>query len=428
MEDIKHLVELLKSLDNKLARCMKCGFCQAVCPLYNETYKESDTSRGKIAILEGLADSLLNNTKIASDRINRCVTCGSCKMNCPSGVDTLDIFYHSRIILSEYNGLPLAKKVIFRNILANPGLFDRLLQLGASFQGIFLKEANKDLQTSCVKYFPQLKGRHIKKLVKTPFHKRLGSKNNNGKVSVLFFYGCAIDRMLTSIGEATVNVLNYFHVNTFIPEKLICCGLPALASGDMKSFTVLLREQITTMRHIPFDYIITACATCSYTLKEVWKEYSYRLGADERDIILDFSNRTLDVNEFLINVLKVDHLKEQKQVKYNVTYHDPCHLKKSLKIQREPREIIALTRHNFKELPESDWCCGSGGSFNLQHYELSYNIGLRKLKNIDAIKPDIVATSCPGCILQLTDVASRNNRDYKVKHVIELLSDQLKEV
>ena len=135
----------------------------------------------------------------------------------------------------------------------------------------------------------------------------------------------------------------------------------------MKSFTVLLREQITTMRHIPFDYIITACATCSYTLKEVWKEYSYRLGADERDIILDFSNRTLDVNEFLINVLKVDHLKEQKQVKYNVTYHDPCHLKKSLKIQREPREIIALTRHNFKELPESDWCCGSGGSFNLQH-------------------------------------------------------------
>jgi len=112
MEDIKHLVELLKSLDNKLAKCMKCGFCQAVCPLYNETFRESDVSRGKIAILEGLADSLLNNTEVASDRINRCITCGSCKINCPSGVDTLDIFYHSRIILSEYNGFPWQKNYI----------------------------------------------------------------------------------------------------------------------------------------------------------------------------------------------------------------------------------------------------------------------------------------------------------------------------
>jgi len=103
-------------------------------------------------------------------------------------------------------------------------------------------------------------------------------------------------------------------------------------------------------------------------------------------------------------------------------------LKKSLKIQREPREIIAMMGYNFTELPESDWCCGYGGSFNLQHYELSYNIGLRKLKNIDTLKPDVVATSCPGCILQITDMASQNNKDYKIKHVIELLAEQFKEV
>lgn len=428
MEDIEHLVELLKSLDNKLAKCMKCGFCQAVCPLYNETFRESDVSRGKIAILEGLADSLLNNTEVASDRINRCITCGSCKTNCPSGVDTLDIFYQSRIILSEYNGLSLAKKIIFRNILANPGLFDRLLQLGASFQDALLKDVNKDLQTSCVKFLPQLRNRHIKKLAKKPFHKRFNSNNNNSKINVLFFYGCVIDRILTSIGEATVSVLDHFHVNTFIPEKLVCCGLPALVSGDMKGFIMLLRQQIKTMAHIPFDYIITACATCSYTLKELWKEYSYRLSIDEREIILSFSNKTLDVNEFLVNVLKLNSLKGERAVRCNVTYHDPCHLKKSLKIQREPREIIAMMGYNFTELPESDWCCGYGGSFNLQHYELSYNIGLRKLKNIDTIKPDVVATSCPGCILQITDMVSQNNKDYKVKHVIELLAEQFKEV
>jgi glycolate oxidase iron-sulfur subunit len=426
MEDLTHLVGLLKALDDKLIKCMKCGFCQAVCPLYNETFKESDTSRGKVAILEGLAESLFNNLKIASDRVNRCVTCGSCEANCPSGVDTLDIFYHSRIILSEYNGLPLAKKIIFRNVLAKPAVFDSLLKLGSTFQNIFLKKANEVMQTSCVKYFPQLKRRHIKKLARHSFHKKYKSKlDNNGKLNILFFYGCVIDRMLTSIGDGVIKVLNHFNVNTIIPEKLICCGIPALASGDIKTFTALLKKQVKLMEGISFDYIISACATCSYTLKKLWKDYSYKLNEEERAVIIDFSNKTLDINEFLVNILKINYSKEQISDKYIVTYHDPCHLRKSLKISDEPRKIIAMSGHNFNELPESDWCCGSGGSFNLQHYDMSYNIGLRKLKNIDSVDPDIVASSCPGCILQILDLASQNNKRYKVKHVMELLAETI---
>ncbi len=100
-------------------------------------------------------------------------------------------------------------------------------------------------------------------------------------------------------------------------------------------------------------------------------------------------------------------------------------MKKSLKISAEPRKIIAMTGHSYSELPEADWCCGAGGSFNLQHYDLSYNIGLRKIKNIDSINPDIVASSCPGCILQILDLASQNNKSYKIKHVIELLAENM---
>jgi len=84
MEDLTHLVGLLKALDDKLTKCNEMWiFVKLVCPYITETFKESDTSRGKVAILEGLADSLFNNTKIASDRVNRCVTCGSCEANCP---------------------------------------------------------------------------------------------------------------------------------------------------------------------------------------------------------------------------------------------------------------------------------------------------------------------------------------------------------
>jgi glycolate oxidase iron-sulfur subunit len=196
----------------------------------------------------------------------------------------------------------------------------------------------------------------------------------------------------------------------------------------METFTNLLRQQVKSMKSLKFDYIVSACATCSYTLKKVWKEYSYKLSEDNRAIIADFSNKTLDINEFLINKLKIDVENTNVDNRYSVTYHDPCHLKKSLNIFQEPRKIIELTGQNFNELPESDWCCGSGGSFNLQHYDLSYNIGLRKLKNIDSVNPDIVLSSCPGCILQLTDLAARNNKNYKIKHVIELLAEKLQEV
>jgi len=36
----------------------------------------------------------------------------------------------------------------------------------------------------------------------------------------------------------------------------------------MKTFTNILRQQVKLMEHISFDYIVSACATCSYTLKK----------------------------------------------------------------------------------------------------------------------------------------------------------------
>jgi glycolate oxidase iron-sulfur subunit len=111
-----------------------------------------------------------------------------------------------------------------------------------------------------------------------------------------------------------------------------------------------------------------------------------------------------------------------------LTYHDPCHLKKSLGVAAQPRTLLkANPAYILREMPESDWCCGCGGSFNLQHYETSAAIGQRKRDNIAASQARVVATGCPACMLQITDMLSQAGMRVKVKHTVEIYAESLPE-
>ena len=100
MSSLKELTRLMKELEDQLVTCMRCGLCQAVCPLFAETGREADVARGKLALLYGLAQEILKNPQGVQDHLNRCLLCGSCAANCPSGVKVLDIFIKARAILA----------------------------------------------------------------------------------------------------------------------------------------------------------------------------------------------------------------------------------------------------------------------------------------------------------------------------------------
>ena len=86
MSSLRALAKLMKELEDQLVVCMRCGLCQAVCPLFAETGREADVARGKLALLDGLAQEILRNPQGVQDHLNRCLLCGSCAANCPSGV------------------------------------------------------------------------------------------------------------------------------------------------------------------------------------------------------------------------------------------------------------------------------------------------------------------------------------------------------
>jgi glycolate oxidase iron-sulfur subunit len=247
MASLKALARLMKEVDDQLATCMRCGLCQAVCPLFAETGREADVARGKLALLDGLAQELFANPKGVQDRLTRCLLCGSCAANCPSGVKVLEIFIKARGILAGYLGLSPLKKVIFRGLLARPETFNRLLSWGAKFQGIFLRPVDNLLGSSCSRFLsPILRQRHLKPLAEQPFHRRVPSLDTApgpSGLKVAFFVGCLIDKIFPQVAESVMAILEHHGVGVLLPPTQACCGIPALSSGDPATFAKLLRHR-----------------------------------------------------------------------------------------------------------------------------------------------------------------------------------------
>lgn len=428
-QDLAELATMLLELDDLLVSCMRCGLCQAVCPVYGTTMREADVTRGKIALLENLARNMITDAEGVNEKLNRCLLCGSCQANCPSGVKIMDIFLRARSIVTGYMGLSPIKKFIFRGLLVRPKLFNSLLDFSGTFQGLFLKDASKVVGTSCAPLLsPFIGDRHFPSLSREPFHSKTSSLDTPAGKSglrVAFFPGCVSDKLFPQVAEAAVKALEKHGVGIFMPEGQACCGIPALAAGDRKSYDALVRQNLKRFAGGGFDYLLTPCATCTATIKEIWPKLMENYPQSERMQITNLHEKTMDITAFLVDVLKVD-LPAPTDGGKKITYHDSCHMKKSLGVSEQPRKVLkSLPGYAFVEMPEADRCCGSGGSFTLNHYDLSKEIGQRKRDNIVSVQPEAVAVACPACMLQIMDMLSRNGDNIPVKHVIELYAETL---
>ncbi len=175
-----------------------------------------------------------------------------------------------------------------------------------------------------------------------------------------------------------------------------------------------------------FDVLVTACATCTSTIRKVWPV----LLADDGEILARvraLSEKTMDIHEFLVRRLDIHpEAAVPRSDAVPVTYHDPCHLKKSLGVFAEPRELLrANPGIRLVEMAQPDWCCGLGGSFSLEHYDLSSQVGRKKRDMVAATGARVVATGCPACMLQFHDRLSQAGDGVQVRHAMELYVESL---
>lgn len=432
MPTVSDLARLIKELEDQLADCTRCGMCQAVCPVFGQTRREADVARGKLALLDGLAQEMFTDPKGVSQRLNRCLLCGSCEKNCSSGVQVVDIFLKARTILAGYQGLPPAKKLLLQKLLGRPRLLDRLLEYGAAYQHLVAKPLSNRTGTSCGRLLTlPLRGRHFLPLADTPFHRESPSLDNpagRSGLRVAFFPGCLLDKVLPQVARAAVKTLQFHQVGIYMPEGQACCGIPAISGGDMETFQNLVRHNVELFQKGQFDYLVTACATCTFTLRKLWPLAAKRGLGPLAPSALRLAEKTLDISQFLASRFSIRPAESASDGAERITYHDPCHLKKSIGVAAEPRSLIACSpERRLVEMPDADACCGMGGSFNIEHYDLSRQIGEQKRDSIAATGCRTVATGCPACMMQLADALSKAGDDVAVKHVIEIYAENLED-
>jgi hypothetical protein len=196
--------------------------------------------------------------------------------------------------------------------------------------------------------------------------------------------------------EAAVKVLRNLGVQPgYLAEKEPCCGAPLHHAGLQEKFAENARQAYKTLDGSGVKRIIGIVPYCTHALAKLFPLY------------VDGFN--LEVRHFLEVVAEKISLRKMRYPrKVKITYHDPCQLVRYLSLVEEPRRIIKQIEN--VELVETGWtrgqwatCCGGGGGFEAVFPELSQMLAVNRATELMETKPDIIATHCPGCIMQLKD-------------------------
>jgi|WetSurMetagenome_2_1015567.scaffolds.fasta_scaffold05395_2 glycolate oxidase iron-sulfur subunit len=414
--------ESIEQLIADASRCVKCGRCLSVCPVYRELGRERGVARGKLSLIESQGGKeLKRSSKKLKEIISLCLLCGACTENCPNLVEGDKIIQKARgaLFSRKYPALPL--KLMLQHILTSPKKMDKLHMAGKLFQPLFLKKipAESGLQLR----FPFSswgKNRVVPDLAKEPFLKKYFQKKVPAKTDVALFVGCVGNYLFPQVPEAAVEIFNRMNLSVQIPQEQGCCGLMAFGAGMDEIDIELVKKNIEAFEKTGSLPIVAPCSSCSAHLKHYpdlfeegeWKERANR-----------FSQRVKDISEFLVETSYAPKGKASAPSS-RLTFHDPCHLRRKQGIFEAPRKLLkSLPGVEFIETGNENLCCGSGGSFNVSHYDLSKKIFQRRIKPIDEKKVDTVVTSCMGCMLQFLDGLYREGKGIRVKHLVEILRE-----
>jgi glycolate oxidase iron-sulfur subunit len=238
------------------------------------------------------------------------------------------------------------------------------------------------------------------------------------RARVAFLAGCVASVAFAELNRATIRVLQKNGVEVVVPKDQACCGALQAHAGFRAQAREQARRNLRAFLGEKFDAIVTNAAGCGSTMKEY-----YDLLAHDHEFAepaREFSAKVKDVTEFLAELgLRAP----QKKIRARVTYQDPCHLAHGQRIRREPRQLLAALGCELVEMPHSDYCCGSAGSYNITETELSMKILDQKMQEVAGVQPEIIATANVGCMLQLRAGCARSGLKAEVKHVIEMLDE-----
>lgn len=391
--------------------------------------------------MRAIADGQLEATNAFSEEMYFCLGCLACQTSCPAGVNYAELFEHARAEAEQSGTLRSPKRNLIRALTLKWLFMDMArLRLAArvirayqrlGFQSFIRRSGVLNLLPKRLRELeamtPQIQPRFSAELIApvTP-----PAKQKRFRVAMLT--GCAQDPIFSNVNRDTVEVLAHNDCEVITPAKQFCCGSLHAHNGEWELAQVLARRIIDQFPPDQFDAIITNAGGCGSHLKHFGKLLAEDPEYHERARLWD--KKVKDVHEWLVEIGALRQIggsvpMENSIKPVAVTYHESCHLCHGQKITSQPRELLRnIPGLKLVELPESSWCCGSAGVYNLTQPQMADELLQRKIKHIKSTGAQIVATANPGCLLQLINGAANEGLNIRVAHPITLLAEAYRRV
>ncbi|WP_026842059.1 L-lactate dehydrogenase (quinone) large subunit LdhH [Citrifermentans bremense] len=406
-------------------QCIRCGSCLNVCPIFRLVGGHvfgSIYTGGIGTILTAWFDEL----KKSEDIQGLCIQCGNCKEVCPGKLDIPEMIMEIRRRLVLEKGQPLLQKAIF-GVVNNRRLFHGMLRAASV-------AAKPFSSAGFIRHLPLFladltDGRSLPAIAEKPFRDIFPEiEQPQGKEKAVFYAGCLIDFAYPETGVALVKLLNKAGIEVVFPEEQTCCGAPALYNGAYEVAAQNAIDNIEVLLQHEAQYVVSACPTCTVALAHEFGKTLESLGQTEwMEKAQELAAKTVDLSTLVKRLTDGGRLSfEEGERLPKITYHDSCHLKRTLKVSEEPRELLKKAGYQLEEMFECDMCCGMGGSYSMKLPEISAPILKRKLQNIKETGAPVVAMDCPGCVMQIRGGFDQQGGGVKVKHTAELLAERLK--
>ena len=386
--------------------CVHCGFCLPTCPTYQLWGEEMDSPRGRIYLINLAEKGEIGLDGPLHEHIDRCLGCMACVTACPSGVQ------YDKLLES-------VRPQLERNVRRDPA--DRAFR-----EAIFaLFPYKRRLRAAA------LPGAMYQKLRKVPAVRRLAAKlpgrlgalesllppvslreafarlperipaTGQRRATVALLTGCVQEVFFHRVNEATVRVLAAEGCDVLVPRDQQCCGALELHAGREADALARARRTIARFEQLGVDHVIANVAGCGSSMKD----YGHLLADDPdwAERAKRFSASVRDVHEVLADLIDDGGPRAPRHpVRARVAYHDACHLGHAQGVRTQPRTVLrTIPELEVVDIPEAALCCGSAGIYNMVAPEPAAELGARKAAHIRSVRPDIVVTANPGCLLQI---------------------------
>jgi len=405
----------------QIFNCIRCGACLDVCPAFALVGGHVFGSK----VYTGGIGTLLTNFLISGERAkqiqNICLQCGRCKEVCASGLQIPEMIMSLRE--KELKENPNKVKKFALDAVTDRTLFHSMLKIASAAQGIVTKGQ------PMIRHLPMFlsgltEGRSFPSIATVPFREIFPTIKQDvpePKGKIALFTGCLLDFVYTDLARDVILDLNSIGYVVDMPMGQACCGCPATSMGDTENAVKEAEINIEGMHAEDYDYIVSACPSCTHQLRLY--ETFFEEGTDMYRRAKELSEKSYDFCKLFYMLGGLAD--EGDGVPVKLTYHDSCHLKRSLNVYEEQRELLKHTKGvEFVEMNDHDQCCGFGGSYSIMYPEISAPILDNKIKNIQESGADVVAVDCPGCMMQIRGGLDARDLPIKVKHTAEIIAEK----